>query len=339
MQPRSHQSPAGIEESLISRLCAAMGLTTQSKRASRSRLLEHPERLEARLVLSATGSSVVQLSSNFPIGDPAPHLNIQGTVVDVDNQTFSVPENTVAGTVVGTVVAFDPDTLTPLSYAITSGNSNSAFAINPVTGKITVANTAALNFEAQTTFALTVTVTDSTLPLTFDSAIVTINVTNVNEPTSIVINQTPIAYQIGSQPLIVDPTALVIPDPDTVAPSYKNAKLTVGVAGPQLSSLDVIRVVSQGDGPGQIRVTKSQIYYQGVAVASYRGGRNVEPRLSISFYSTGTNQALQAILRQIAFNTKTHTNPAPNRVLNFTLTNVGGQNAPVVSRTVQVTRP
>lgn len=339
MTQRSHLPMDEFEGSLISRLCAAMGLATQPRRMTRTRLIEHSESLEARQVLSATGSGVLEASYNFPIADQQPHDVVQVALVDVQDQSFTVAENTSAGAVVGTVVAFDPDNSTPLSYEITGGNTNSAFAINPANGQITVANSAALNYESQTTFTLTVLVTDSTLPATSDTATITINVTNVDEPTSISINQTPITYQIGSEPILVDPNALVIPDPDTVSPSYKHARLTVGVAGPRLSNLDVIRIVSQGNGPGQIRVSSTQVYYEGRAIASYRGGRGADPKLTVSFYSTATDQAVQALVRQVAFNTKTHVNPAPDRTLNFALINVGGQNAPVVSRVIHVTRP
>ncbi|MDB5334691.1 MAG: Cadherin domain protein [Planctomycetaceae bacterium] len=340
MTQRSQLPTDGFEGSLISRLCAAMGLATQPKRAAQRRLIDSSESLETRQMLSATGSNLGHLDYNFPLADQQqPHINVQLAVVDVQDQAFSVAENTSAGAVVGTVVAFDPDTSTPLSYEITAGNTNAAFAINSVTGAVTVANSSALNYEAQTTFSLTVMVTDSTDPTTSDTAVITINVTNVDEPTSISINQTPISYQIGSEPILVDPTALVIPDPDTPSPSYKNARLVIGVAGPRLSTLDVIRVMSQGNGVGQIRVTGTQIYYEGHAIASYKGGRGADPKLTISFYSTATDQSVQALLRQVAFNTKTHTDPAPDRVLNFALINVGGQNAPVVSRVIHITRP
>ncbi len=339
MTQRSNLPEDEFEGSLISRLCAAMGLAPQSKRVAERRLIDSSESLESRQMLTAISVNLPQGTYNFPIAEPAPDVSVQLDVVDVQDQVFSVPENTSAGAVVGTVAAFDPDTSTPVTYAITAGNTNSAFAIDSVTGAITVANSAALNYEAQTTFSLTVMVTDSTDPTTSDTAVITINVTNVDEPTSIAINQTPISYQIGSEPILVDPTALVIPDPDTPSPSYKNARLVIGVAGPRLSTLDVIRVMSQGNGIGQIRVTGTQIYYEGHAIAAYKGGRGADPKLTISFYSTATNESVQALLRQVAFNTKTHTNPAPDRVLNFSLINVGGQNAPVVSRVIHITRP
>ena len=76
----------------------------------------------------------------------------------VNNATFSLSENSANGTVVGTVAATDPDAGDTLTYSITGGNTNNAFAINSSTGQITVNNAAALDFETTPTFVLTVQV-------------------------------------------------------------------------------------------------------------------------------------------------------------------------------------
>jgi hypothetical protein len=102
-------------------------------------------------------------------------------------QTFSVAENSPNGTVVGTVVAIDVDAGDSLTFAITNGNTNGAFAINPNTGVITVANSTALNFEATPTFNLTVSVTDNGGLVASNT--VTINLTDVVEVAGI--NVTP----------------------------------------------------------------------------------------------------------------------------------------------------
>ncbi|MBI5041269.1 MAG: cadherin domain-containing protein, partial [Gammaproteobacteria bacterium] len=95
----------------------------------------------------------------------------------VNNQSFSANENSVNGTVVGTVAATDQDG-DALSYSITAGNTNNAFAINAATGQITVNNANALDFETTPSFSLTVQVSDGTLT---DTAAVTINLSNVND--------------------------------------------------------------------------------------------------------------------------------------------------------------
>ncbi|MGH8557960.1 MAG: cadherin domain-containing protein, partial [Methylococcales bacterium] len=100
----------------------------------------------------------------------------------VDAATFSLPENSANGTVVGAVTAADAD-LPPqiLTYAITAGNTGNAFAIDPSSGQITVASMAALDFETTPAFHLTVRATDNGVPARSGSATITINLTNVND--------------------------------------------------------------------------------------------------------------------------------------------------------------
>ncbi len=93
----------------------------------------------------------------------------------ISGATFTIPENSPAGTVVGTVAASDPEGA--LTLAITAGNVGGAFAISG-TGEITVANSAALDFETTPVFTLTVTASDGTFTV---PATVTVNLTDVAE--------------------------------------------------------------------------------------------------------------------------------------------------------------
>lgn len=90
-------------------------------------------------------------------------------------------ENSAAGTVVGAVSATDPDAGQQLTYSILDGNFNDAFAIDPLTGQITIANAAAINFEAFPEFQLLVQVTDNAPASLSDTALVTISLQNVVE--------------------------------------------------------------------------------------------------------------------------------------------------------------
>jgi hypothetical protein len=107
----------------------------------------------------------------------------------IANQTFSIAENSANGTFVGTVLALEPDELQSLSYTILSGNSNNAFAINTTTGNLTVANSAALNYETTPVYSLVVKVKDNGPGTLSSQATITVNLTNVNEP-PVVNNQT-----------------------------------------------------------------------------------------------------------------------------------------------------
>ena len=123
----------------------------------------------------------------------------------VNNQTFSVVEQSADGTSVGTIVATDNDAGDKLTYVISSGNSAGIFAINKLTGEITVAvgGGSQLDYETTTSYDLDVQVTDSS-GLT-DTATITINVTNANEaPTDIaldnssVVEHRPIGTVVGN---------------------------------------------------------------------------------------------------------------------------------------------
>jgi VCBS repeat-containing protein len=132
-------------------------------------------------------SLTVQVTDN---GTPAESATatVTVTIIEVNEPpvvnpaTFSLAENSANGTAVGTVTFTDPDTGQTHTFAITGGNTGGAFAINPTTGAITVANSTVLNFEATPSFNLTVQVTDNRTPAESGTTTVTVNLTNVDEP-------------------------------------------------------------------------------------------------------------------------------------------------------------
>ncbi len=95
----------------------------------------------------------------------------------VEDQSFSVQENSPNGTLIGSVVASDPEG-GPLTFHITSGNDQDAFALNETTGELSVSNQLALDFETTPDFDLIIAVSDS--ELTTDATI-TITITDVDE--------------------------------------------------------------------------------------------------------------------------------------------------------------
>lgn len=102
---------------------------------------------------------------------------------EIENQTFSLEENSEIGILVGAIVATDPEG-DPLTYAILSGNEGDAFSLDESSGELTVANEAAIDFETTPTFILTIEVTD-TEPKS-NTAEITVNLTDVFE------NQAPV---------------------------------------------------------------------------------------------------------------------------------------------------
>jgi hypothetical protein len=109
--------------------------------------------------------------------DPtAPPPNEAPTASDA---SFSIDENSAAGTSIGRVNATDPDSGQTLSYSIESGNDSGIFGISSSTGSIYVAGE--VNYEDAASHLLTVKVTDNGTGFLYDTAEVTINVNDVND--------------------------------------------------------------------------------------------------------------------------------------------------------------
>jgi hypothetical protein len=101
---------------------------------------------------------------------------VANTPPTIINQTFSVPHGSNVGTLVGAVAASDPNPGQTVTYAITGGNTNNTFQIDPNTGHITVANNTSLT-TASSPFILSVKVTDNDARPLSSSATVSVNVT------------------------------------------------------------------------------------------------------------------------------------------------------------------
>ena len=103
----------------------------------------------------------------------------------VNDQAFSVFENDPNGTVLGNVVASDPDagSAGQLSYAVTGGSGQTAFAVNASTGQVSISNASAFNLGGSP-YLLNLTVSDGGAPGLTDTAVLTINVQDVNDAPS-----------------------------------------------------------------------------------------------------------------------------------------------------------
>jgi autotransporter-associated beta strand protein len=97
----------------------------------------------------------------------------------VQAATFAVNENVAIGTTVGSVTATDANAGQTLAYSIVGGNVGNRFAINSASGAITV--NGLLDFENISSYLLNVRVTDNGASPSSGEAIVTVNVTNIND--------------------------------------------------------------------------------------------------------------------------------------------------------------
>ncbi|MDQ0610968.1 VCBS repeat-containing protein [Variovorax sp. W1I1] len=150
-----------------------------------------------------TTTSTVTVTIN-PVNDAPVFVDGGGTPVNTtDGYVFGYDENRPAGTVLGTVHATDADSAT-VTYSILSGNDNGYFAIDPVTGAIslTAAGAAAFvnDYEAgANAHALVVGANDGTVTTNIP---VTLNEQNLNDAptapndTKTTAEDTPVSGQI-----------------------------------------------------------------------------------------------------------------------------------------------
>ncbi|MEZ5082513.1 MAG: cadherin repeat domain-containing protein [Bacteroidales bacterium] len=109
------------------------------------------------------------------------NLNDINEAPEISDQTFSIDENSQNGAIAGTVIASDPDAGQSVTFAISAGNTDNTFLINSNSGQITVSNPAALNFEINPDFALTITVVEDGSGNLSSQATITININDLNE--------------------------------------------------------------------------------------------------------------------------------------------------------------
>jgi MYXO-CTERM domain-containing protein len=128
------------------------------------------------LTVRVTDSGGLNTSATVTVNVNAPGAPVNNAPV-IANQTFTINDGSANGTVVGSVVASDPDAGNTLTYSITGGNTGNAFSINASTGVLSV--NAAVSYTSNPTFNLSVRVTDNGMLST--TATVTVN---VNAPTS-----------------------------------------------------------------------------------------------------------------------------------------------------------
>jgi len=142
-------------------------------------------------------------------GDHAIGLNI-GDVNEkpvINNQSFSFNENISTGTIIYSVNADDPEN-DSIEYTITAGNIDNLFSISRTTGNIELINQA--DYEIQQTYDLVILISDSQYT---DTAIVSVNINNVNDNAPVIENQ---AFSIAKD---VPVGTYVMPSPGKVVAS------------------------------------------------------------------------------------------------------------------------
>ncbi len=282
------------------------------------------------ITVTATDAALAAVSTTFqltiiPVNDHTP-------VFTAPSQTVSLLEFSPNGTTVATVHATDDDLpAEALQYSITGGNASGAFAIDPTTGVITVADASKLVHDTTPTFILTISVTDQGTPSPLTAtASVTVNLTQTG-PT-ITLSEVQGTYHIGKNTALVSPLATFTNNADD-NPDFSAAQLTVSITAGR-SSKDVLSVLAKGDPSGHIRVKGRNVFYDNVKIGTVKGGKGRQPDLVVTFNAQASTAAVDALLRRVNITAKDQIGQI--RTVQFQITNISGVDSNTATRDIQV---
>lgn len=139
-------------------------------------------------------------------------------------------------------------------------------------------------------------------------------------------------YVENRGPIRIAPTAAVS-DEDNA--NFAGGTMTVSI-GSGATPDDELSVLSNGTGAGQISLQGTAVRYGGVQIATYTGGTSGSP-LIVSFNSSATPAAAQALLRRVGFRTITDDPSTATRQILVTIDDGSSVLSRVASTSVAVT--
>ena len=249
----------------------------------------------------ADGTAVVNIRSTDSHGLVQDKLfkisvgDVNEAPVIAAGQTLRIQAGAPVGAVLGTIAATDPDTQTPnnkLTYSIIGGNTGTAFAIDPATGKITLATASGLAAATIPNFTLRVRVIDGGNPLQAATENITVkSVTPFNLKLSGRVGT--ISTKLNSVTVLDESATLANVDP---AANLAQAKLTVSeITGG--SDRDTLFVKAGG----RVTVKGTSITVDGTVVATTAGG--LAGKALVVTFTAGSQDVVNAVLGQIAART------------------------------------
>ena len=175
------------------------------------------------------------------VNEHAPAFAANAVAWQSDFTGGNIPENTESGTHLATITASDADITKSLNYAITGGNTNDIFAINPH-GRLTL--NGALDYEDTTSYSLTVTAYDG------DAT----DADTKSSTTTVTITVGNIAPEFGASPVTWNSG---FADGNVAEDTYTNAPVTLGTvaAEPQGNTNPLTYTILDGNEDGIFSLT------------------------------------------------------------------------------------
>lgn len=266
---------------------------------------------------------VTDSGNNFDIA------NISITVLDMndnvpvfDNASYSVnvSENAPVNYSLITVTATDADSSSNglITYDIVENHSNGPFGINPNDGSIILLSS--LDFETTSKYNLTVTAVDMGTPALTGSAVVHVNVSDVNdEPPILTINVSLVTYTENSNGIVVAADLGIVDDDGPLHP-LMGAAVTLDAGVCQLSS-DELQVACQQQGASCISHCAERLTFNRSLLSMY--GLTEQPAsTNHAIFITGnaSESSYQEVLRSFAYINHADEPYAGDRTVSFQVT-------------------
>ncbi|WP_197171301.1 VCBS domain-containing protein [Novipirellula aureliae] len=280
----------------------------------------------------ATGSSVNGLYNNWNVDEPnnvfihdhAFLSNTDGTWWDTNSKPGS-PD---------VVIEWDAsEVLSSFTFSLTD-DAGGRFAINRSTGEITVADGALIDYEANTSHSVTVSVTDSAG--NSYSEVMAIAVDDVDDNVAPVISSPSgtLPYNENSGPYLIG-AASSITDADNT--DFDGGQLHLQLTSNALAE-DVLDIRNQGTGAGQVGISGTDVTYGGVVVGTYTGPVTGSTALVVTFNSNATQTIVNAVQDNLTYE-NTSENPSTSvRTIEEYITDGDGGTSNTISGGIQPTQ-
>ncbi|MBN4005233.1 DUF4347 domain-containing protein [Nostoc sp. LPT] len=158
----------------------------------------------------------------------------------------------------------------------------------------------------------------------------TINVTAVNDSSTVSLPGTNPIYTENDPAIFIDPSATVL-DPDSQ--DFDSGKLTVRFSNGGTAD---DRLIIQSNTTNKIAVNNTTISYNSSFIATFNGGIGTQD-LVISFNSKASPTAVQAVLRSISYANISENPSTTPRTVSFVLTDGDGGTSTTVFKAINVT--
>ncbi|MEK6258458.1 MAG: hypothetical protein AABP62_07535, partial [Planctomycetota bacterium] len=209
-----------------------------------------------------------------------------------------------------------------------SGVDLAAFELD--SGVLYLKASTTLDFETKTSYAVTVSVDDSTIGGNPDASTpFTLTLTDVNEPPVIGAFDTTVTYTANGAAVLLDANATVT-DVDTTR--FNAGVLTVSlIANAEANDRLGIRQVTR-----LIGVSGSNVTYRGTTIGTLVGGVGTDD-LAITFNANATVSAVQTVLRNVTYRSVSATPSTTARTVQITLADGGGGTSNLPTKTINLT--